>query len=233
MSWNGTVRCRHCYENGHNRRSCPELTRQLKERAANGSSYAEEQYVKRTGMNLDGTKVAKEQRAKANPRRCTYCGARGHNRRTCGVLTENKAAYAEAAIAYRRRLVEAMRSTGVGIGALTQTERWGETHCWMITKINWAGIDHLRMRHNDLLMGQNVRTVDNYNQNQWMQFPALEDSDGELIENRNGLTQLVGPVVLAGVPAEFFEPSSLSGLMADRFDKEARSSCYWDNRRAS
>jgi len=28
MSWNGTVRCSHCYQTGHNRRKCPELTKQ-------------------------------------------------------------------------------------------------------------------------------------------------------------------------------------------------------------
>ena len=26
MSWNGTVTCSYCYERGHNRRSCPEIT---------------------------------------------------------------------------------------------------------------------------------------------------------------------------------------------------------------
>jgi hypothetical protein len=229
MSWNGTVRCRHCYASGHNRRSCPELTQHYKEQAENGSDHSRREYEKRTGMHLDGTKVAKENRAAANPRRCTYCGARGHNRRTCGILKENKSAYAEAAIAYRRRLVDAMRSAGVGVGALVQTERWNETHCWMVTKINWGNIDHLRVANCDPVMGTNVRTLDRYNQTQWMALPALQDEIGELIENRRGLSELVGPVVLAGVPAEFFQPESLHGLMADRFDKDARSENYWDN----
>ncbi len=233
MSWSGTVRCRHCYTSGHNRRSCPQLTQTLKEQAENGSSYAEERYVKRTGMHLDGTKVAKAQRAKANPRRCTYCGARGHNRRTCGTLAENKTAYAEAAIAFRRRLVEAMRSTGVGIGALLQTERWGDTHCWMITKIRWNEIDHLKIRHDQLVMGTNVRSEDRSNATQWLAFPALEDADGELVDNRSGMSTLVGPVVLGGVPADFFHSSTLTALMDDRFDKDARSCDYWDNYHAS
>lgn len=233
MSWNGTVRCRHCYGKGHNRRSCPDLTRIYKEQAENGSEYSRREYEKRTGMHLDGTKVAKEKRAAANPRRCTYCGARGHNRRTCEVLKENRAAYAVDAIAYRRRLVDAMRSAGVGVGALVQTERWGDTYCWMITKINWGIIDHLTAGHSDPVMGKNVRTVNGYCSKQWMALPALEDEQGEVVENRRGLSQLLGPVVLAGVPAEFFEPSSLNGLMADRFDKDARSTCYWDNYNAS
>lgn len=32
MSWNGTVRCSHCYQTGHNRRGCPKLTEEIKQR---------------------------------------------------------------------------------------------------------------------------------------------------------------------------------------------------------
>ena len=30
-SYNGTIRCSHCYEQGHNKRKCPRLTREIKE----------------------------------------------------------------------------------------------------------------------------------------------------------------------------------------------------------
>jgi len=55
MSWNGTVRCRHCYEEGHNRRTCPQLTEQYKRRAENEvnggeqEGYWHREYAKRTG----------------------------------------------------------------------------------------------------------------------------------------------------------------------------------------
>ena len=243
MSWNGTVRCSWCYQTGHNKRTCPEYTAILKERAeqeiANNEGYDGywgRQYNKRVndGLYADGTPMSDEHLNAAKVRggkvrRCTYCGAKGHNRRTCPTLKENKEAYVVAAIAFRRRLVDAMRSAGIGVGALVSTERWGDTYCWMVTKINWSEIDHLRVGHCDPVMGQNVRTVDRYNQQQWMALPALEDEQGEVIENRRGLSQLVGPVVLAGVPADFFEPESLTALMDDRFDKDARSVDYWDN----
>ena len=243
MSYNGTVRCSWCYKSGHNKRTCPEYTEILKKRAIqeiNGDNdydgYWGRQYNKRVndGLYADGSAMSDEHLNQAKVRggkvrRCTYCGSKGHNRRTCPTLKANKEAYVVAAIAFRRRLVDAMRSAGVGVGALVQTERWGDTYCWMITKINWGSIDHLRAGHCDPVMGTNVRTVDRYNQTQWMALPALEDEQGELVENRRGLSQLLGPVVLAGVPAEFFEPSSLKGLMDDRFDKDARSVDYWDN----
>ena len=247
MSYNGTVRCGYCYKAGHNKRSCPELTEILKQRAVEEINNAEgydgywgRQYNKRVhdGLYADGSPMSNEHLNQAKVRggkvrRCTYCGAKGHNRRTCPTLKANKEAYAVAAIAFRRRLVDAMRSAGMGVGALVQTERWNETYCWMVTKINWHDIDHLRSGHCDPVCGKNVRTVDRYNQVQYMALPALQDEQGEVVENRRGLSQLIGPVVLAGVPAQFFEPESLEGLMADRFDKDARSECYWDNYHAS
>ena len=243
MSWNGTVRCSWCYQSGHNKRTCPEYTAILKERAEQEiasnegyDGYWGRQYNKRVndGLYADGTPMSDEHLNAAKVRggkvrRCTYCGSKGHNRRTCPTLKANKEAYAGDAIAFRRRLVDAMRSAGIGVGALVQTERWGDTYCWMITKINWSQIDHLRAGHCDPVMGKNVRTVDRYNQQQWMALPALEDEQGEVIENRRGLSQLVGPVVLGGVPADFFEPESLTALMVVRFDKDARSVDYWDN----
>ena len=32
MSWNGTVRCSHCCDKGHNRASCPALKERMEER---------------------------------------------------------------------------------------------------------------------------------------------------------------------------------------------------------
>ena len=158
MSYNGTVRCSWCYKSGHNKRTCPEYTEILKKRAIqeiNGDNdydgYWGRQYNKRVndGLYADGSAMSDEHLNQAKVRggkvrRCTYCGSKGHNRRTCPTLKANKEAYVEAAIAFRHRLVGAMRSAGVGVGALVQTERWGDTYCWMITKINWGSIDHLR-----------------------------------------------------------------------------------------
>ena len=242
MSWNGTVRCSYCYGTGHNKRSCPEYTERLKQHAMSEiesgdyDGYWGRQYNKRVndGLYADGTPMSDEHLNQAKVRggkvrRCTYCGSKGHNRRTCPTLKANKEAYVVDAIAFRRRLVDAMRSAGIGVGALVSTERWGDTYCWMVTQIRWNHIDHLRVGHCDPVMGQNVKTVDRYNQTQWMALPALEDEQGEVVENRRGLSQLLGPVVLAGVPADFFEPESLTALMADRFDKDARSADYWAN----
>ena len=64
MSYNGTVRCRECYNTGHNRRTCPQLTERLQRRAQNEldqngtkEGFYGRQYAKRTGTNIDGSSV--------------------------------------------------------------------------------------------------------------------------------------------------------------------------------
>ena len=113
MSYNGTVRCSYCYQTGHNRRTCPELSEAVRapwrasksnyERAVKEGNttmadtylsrmknYAE-RYTKRTGKDVaTGERYCHDQRAKKAAKakrlkniRCSYCGNTGHTRRTC------------------------------------------------------------------------------------------------------------------------------------------------------
>ena len=111
MSYNGTVRCSYCYKTGHNRRSCPELSRQIEERyhgdvraaaaerKKGNESDAEyydtraekyrQQYIKRTKFDLaTGEKVSNKAAKAARMKKVTwgYCGQRGHTRRTCDLV---------------------------------------------------------------------------------------------------------------------------------------------------
>ncbi len=235
MSWSGTVRCRHCYSNGHNRRTCPDLTETLKRRAEaenNPEGYSTRQYEKRVGHKLDGSPLAKEVKAARNPRRCTYCALRGHNRRTCETLAANKQQYVENTIAFRRQVLTAAQAVGVGVGALVSTDRWGDSHCWLITQINW---NRIKMGlHDDVIVGQNVKmAAGSRSAMNHMAFPALVNEGGEELNgNRHGMSTVLGPVEVAGVPADFLTPAGVHHMLADVFDKDARSENYWENRHA-
>jgi hypothetical protein len=39
MSWSGTVTCSHCYQRGHNKRKCPQLTEQIKDKYEGNSRW--------------------------------------------------------------------------------------------------------------------------------------------------------------------------------------------------
>jgi hypothetical protein len=194
--------------------------------------YSVQQYEKRVGQKVDGSPLAKEVKAARNPRRCTYCAARGHNRRTCETLAANKQQYIENTIEFRKKVLSTASAAGLGVGALVSTDRWGETHCWLITQINW---NQVKMGlHQDVVVGQNVKlSSGNRQAHSAMAFPALITEDGEELNgNRHGMSTVLGPVELAGVPADFLEAEGINHLLSDVFDKDARSENYWENRHA-
>lgn len=114
MAWqNGrrTVRCRRCWEKGHNIRNCPQNTPEQK------AAYT------------DGAKA----------RTCSYCGEAKHNRTSCVKRKADKVAYAKTNADYRRTVLATMREQGLGIGALVTTDLNSNTaeSMYIITDIDW------------------------------------------------------------------------------------------------
>ena len=155
MSYSRTVRCSYCFQNGHNRRTCPELSeftaRQWRasksnyERAVREGktemadlyksrmqSYAE-RYTKRTGRDVaTGNDIVMTKEAKKVAKakrmaniRCSYCGNTGHTRRTCQDLKDDKQVYLKALLDKRIEALNKMRELGVGVGSLAKMQRYG------------------------------------------------------------------------------------------------------------
>ena len=155
MSYNRTVRCSYCFQTGHNRRTCPELSeftaRQWRnaksnyERALNDGktemvdlykrrmdNYAD-LYAKRTGRDVaTGNDIVMTKEAKKVAKakrmasvRCSYCGNTGHTRRTCQDLKDDKQVYLKALLDKRLDALNKMRELGVGVGSLAKMQRYG------------------------------------------------------------------------------------------------------------
>jgi len=110
MSWNGTVRCGKCYENGHNRTKCPKLKEAWEE---NPDSY-------------DGREYARHEARKKAPKMCGYCGVIGHTRAGCDEIKRHKEQFRSDALLFRRVIVKWMGEMGIGVGALVRSKdaRW-------------------------------------------------------------------------------------------------------------
>jgi len=106
MSWTGTVRCGNCYENGHNKTSCPELRKAWE---TDPDSYKGRQWA---------TIVAR----KARPKVCGYCDEEGHTRAGCATMKAHKSQFQEDLILWRMALVRWMKDTGLGVGALVKCD---------------------------------------------------------------------------------------------------------------
>ena len=153
MSWNRTVRCGHCYGEGHNKRGCP--TRK-KYAAENPDSYVAQQF--------------RDQAARAKKRRCTFCAKIGHNRRGC---TEFKTTTAQAerdSRKYRRDFVKYIREVGLTPGALivrrnvetydraTREYTQHERQVLQVTDILWDMVDY-RAKDNEYSSYKALRAV--------------------------------------------------------------------------
>ena len=150
MSYNGTVRCSHCYKTGHNKRKCPSLTEEIKgmyegnsrmavqEREAGNENDAQwyderaehyrQQYLKRTKIDLTtGEKVSNKaaKAARMKKVRCGYCGDRGHTRRTCEVVKRDKQVFIAETRLYRAAALEKARETGIGLNSIVPLKLWG------------------------------------------------------------------------------------------------------------
>lgn len=98
MSYNGTVRCSHCYQTGHNRRKCPALTKEtLSKYQYQIRKIAEYEAMTEAEAQASGTDVAwnlKYHRTRAEQRRSEYIKRTKIDPAT-GKKVTNKAAKAE------------------------------------------------------------------------------------------------------------------------------------------
>ena len=140
MSWNGTVHCGYCGTRGHNKTSCRERKRNVREQPDSyEAKIFEREQERRAAMIIT--------------RACSYCKQTNHNRRSCKVLKEDKSLISKRQQAYRDEFLLAMTSAGFGIGSLVKVPRGAESSgralesAWargtveMVVDISWHDID--------------------------------------------------------------------------------------------
>lgn len=240
MSWSGTVRCRHCYEDGHNRRTCPTLTETYKRRAQNeidsGTStdagHYQREYAKRTGVWLHSGEKATElkKNRRGSVRRCKYCGKTGHNTRTCEELKEAKAEAIAETRRVRAAIAEQMAARGLGIGALVARGEGAGRTGYMVTGFNWEHINHENIQHNPSVVQLEVLNptgVPGWNRTAAIPLPPMEGIN----ENSwNTNTHLVGPVSGSAVEAIVPEGWVDNQDFLEKMFEDRQSPNWWDNR---
>ena len=138
MAWvNGkrTVYCRQCYQKGHNRRGCPQLSETTKARMKNGDLA----------------------------RKCSWCRQSGHTKVKCEMRQTEIATYVKENGEYRAKVLGLMEEMGIGIGALVVPKRHENKEIdkgdlSVITAIDWdnvqlKGRDHRTITTNYLISG--------------------------------------------------------------------------------
>jgi len=147
MSWSGTCRCSYCYNEGHNRRACPD---RISDEDATIKDLPDSIAAQRIRSRRRHNKSA--QKLRAQNRSCSYCQNRGHNRRTCPIKRQDTLRIQDRSTEYRRAFAENMKQRGVGVGALVRLpdpQRFWKSMdpaqntnlVGIITKVSWDSVN--------------------------------------------------------------------------------------------
>ena len=113
------ARCRYCWQEGHNRRTCPVLTERMKNRAENmiEQGYPDHYFIKEYQDRIapKGKRVSQQT--------CGYCEEKGHTRRKCDVLQKDKEWFAKHHNDHVRLAHDYIVTSPVGIGSLFKYKR--------------------------------------------------------------------------------------------------------------
>jgi len=156
-NYNGTVTCGTCYQQGHNKRSCPRYTERMQRAYQEAKDDCNESHIeyyaaqvaKRTGINPE-TGAKRKRRDESYGRKCSYCRERGHSRRTCGSMKDDHRNYRRMASVVRKDMLTRMREQRFGIGSLVTLsgnawnseagEYQDHTTAYLVTGIIWENI---------------------------------------------------------------------------------------------
>ena len=239
MSYNGTVNCRHCYNRGHNRRTCPDLTEQIERRAKQElensntvEGYYGRQYAKRVGKYIDGTESPAELKAtrRGGKRRCKYCAKTGHNTRTCVELKTAKADAITETRTIRENVLAALTERGLGVGAIVTTNGRETPIGYLVTGFNWEHVTARTIGSNPNIVQLrvlNASQVSRWQQETAVPLPPIEGVN----ENSWNHVELVAPVsgsavtVASGLPEGWTEDQA---WLESQFE-DAQSPNYHEN----
>ena len=185
----GKITCSHCYDTGHNKRTCPARKEQLESRLAAepeglGNYYARS-LARMTGTNpVTGEEVSR--RYEGNGRTCSYCTESGHNRRKCETLASDRRRYAALTLTARQSARSLLMERGIGVGAMIKHTRWGETTVGIVCTLLLDDVHHRSARPSVVL-----RPISKTHQQMTVDVrPATED-----METRSRMDfEVVGPL---------------------------------------
>tara|TARA_Y100000310_G_scaffold33217_1_gene31399 strand:- start:157 stop:867 length:711 start_codon:yes stop_codon:yes gene_type:complete len=160
MSYNGTVRCSHCWERGHNKRGCPERKKYIEENPDSRAAYLVTQQ-------------------KARKRKCGWCSETGHNTRTCQHKTGAKARMTELKPLLETHVGHVLSLAGVGRGATLRKTDWEDNQ--LVGVVLGATVRPGRLYHPETVVNHSEPSVtvlwhDGRRENVWTPRSGFKES---------------------------------------------------------
>jgi hypothetical protein len=168
--------CSYCYNEGHNRRTCQDLTAALERTVA--ARVAAGQAPGYAQAKLDGR--GKGTGSTRAHRKCSFCGVRGHDRRTCLILKEYTSHLTDRDHQARHHIFEKMSDQKISPGALVQftTKEWrgddykDQTYVGLVLDINWEKVGHRNYNSRCQILKVVYTNLKKQSQQVWVSPPA-------------------------------------------------------------
>lgn len=121
--YRSTVRCSHCWKEGHNVKSCSQLTEEVKANPGGRAHRRYSKYFDEEGNRKDASSA----------RSCSYCNEIGHTKRTCETKLNDLVYNIKTNQEYRNDVYAWFKKKGLGVGSLVTI--YG--NMYLVTQINW------------------------------------------------------------------------------------------------
>lgn len=177
--------CGYCGNSGHNRRTCPNRSPDVKQ---SDNAYYKRYRRKRT---------------------CRYCRNTDHDKRKCEKLVADRNDWIAKNAKFRKRFIEDAKLVGFGVGALIKRKYWNDETFCLVNKINWDTIN-VDNRYNYAMHVFNIGNPDNDEQvlNTPMYFGLDGDERAYYIKMNKNEIEIVNPVnnddLESKLPADWF-----------------------------
>ena len=211
-----TVTCGYCGRPGHNKRGCEtRLSRIENVRARRPDSFVVRQHDE---------EVARRKATSTKPRRCTYCGKLGHNKRTCKAMKADIHKLAVLNAEWRRNVVESCVRIGLGIGAMLENRLYKPD----IPRSEWPV-------HHSIVKNLQWEKLNFFNEHAWLLecIPMADFSNTRRMALSHEILQYGAAyevavttseaVIRASVPKNYFVPDL--NWAAEYFKKKSKHDC--------
>jgi hypothetical protein len=125
------ISCGVCLEDGHNRRSCPNIESLYEEYKEVASGTLPNPHGRKAWL-IRAAAFEMERRENKKPKkprkrkksRCSFCKKPGHNRRNCTEFPKVRDRFMKANVSWKRKFAESLKKSGYGVGALVMVAHY-------------------------------------------------------------------------------------------------------------
>jgi glycogen debranching enzyme len=238
-----SVSCRFCHVRGHNRNSCPEVTKYAAEARQIIASEGKDEYslsyrhrfalsVERNKAQISANATAKAEAAKAqgftSSRKCSYCETMGHTRVKCETLSYDKTTFLQYETRFRNAFALWLKNSGIGIGTMFErVTEWEENkHVVMVTKS--AHLDSVNLFN---ATGDNTICGIFMNREGWEnhlnEYPIPSGTGFPFADSRYGYKVVAAAPISFEVPDTYLNADGIKAFVDSLFDEKSKREYRW------